>query len=41
MALTPVLIIVPYSILYHQKISPKEVVGTLITMAGVAMFFML
>lgn len=41
MALTPVLIIVPYSIINHQKISLKEVIGTLITMTGVAMFFLL
>lgn len=40
MALTPVLIIVPYSIINHQKISVKEVLGTLITMTGVAMFFL-
>lgn len=41
MALTPVLIIVPYSIIYKQKISLKEVIGTLITITGVAMFFLL
>lgn len=41
MALTPVLIIVPYAIINHQKISVKEVFGTLVTMAGVAMFFLL
>ncbi|MCR4964501.1 MAG: DMT family transporter [Bacteroidales bacterium] len=40
MALTPVLIIIPYSIINHQKISVKEVLGTLITMTGVAMFFL-
>ena len=41
MALTPVLIIVPYSIINHQKISVKEVVGTCVTMAGIALFFLL
>ncbi|MBP5170483.1 MAG: DMT family transporter [Bacteroidales bacterium] len=41
MALTPVLIIAPYAIINHQKISMKEVIGTLVTMAGVAMFFLL
>jgi len=41
MALTPVLIIVPYAIINKQKISPKEVIGTLITMVGVALFFLL
>jgi len=41
MALTPVLIIVPYALINHQRISFKEVVGTLVTMTGVAMFFLL
>ncbi len=41
MALTPVLIIVPYSLLHHQRISFREVIGTLITITGVAMFFLL
>ncbi len=41
MALTPVLIIIPYSIIYRQKITFKEVAGVLISMTGVAMFFML
>ena len=41
MALTPVLIILPYALINHQRVSAKEVVGTLITMAGVAMFFLL
>ena len=41
MALTPVLIIVPYAIIHKQKISVKEVIGTLITMVGVALFFLL
>ena len=41
MALTPVLIIVPYALIHKQKISIKEVIGTLITMIGVALFFLL
>lgn len=41
MALTPVLIIVPYAVINHQKVSLKEVVGTLITITGVALFFLL
>ena len=41
MALTPVLIIVPYSIINHQKISPKEILGTVITVTGAALFFLL
>ena len=41
MALTPVLIILPYSLVYKQKVCSKEVVGTFITVAGVALFFLL
>lgn len=41
MALTPVLILLPYSIIYKQKIELKEAVGASISMAGVAMFFLL
>lgn len=41
MALTPVLIILPCSLIYKQKVSFKEVVGTFVTIAGVAMFFLL
>lgn len=40
MALTPVLIIVPYSLIYKQKIKFQEVLGTMVTIAGVAMFFL-
>lgn len=39
MALTPVLIIVPYSLIYKQKI--KEFLGTIVTIIVVAMFFMI
>lgn len=41
MALTPVLIIIPYSLIYKQKIKLQEVFGTLVTVIGVAMFFLL
>ena len=41
MALTPVLIIAPYAIIHHQKISFKEIFGTVVTVAGVALFFLL
>lgn len=41
MALTPVLIIVPYAIMKHQRISFKEILGAFVTVAGVAMFFLL
>ena len=41
MALTPVLIILPYSIIHKEKISMKEVLGVTVSMVGVAMFFLL
>lgn len=41
MALTPVLIIIPYSIIYKQKPKAREVLGVFLSMAGVAMFFLL
>lgn len=41
MALTPVLIILPYSLIYRQKISLKEIIGVIVSMSGVGLFFML
>ena len=41
MALTPVLIIAPYSIMHKQRIRFKEIVGVTISMVGVSMFFLL
>lgn len=41
MALTPVLIILPYSLIYKQKVSVKELIGLALAMAGVALFFLL
>lgn len=41
MALTPVLIIIPYAIMYKQRIRLKEIIGVTVSMAGVAMFFLL
>lgn len=41
MALTPVLIIVPYALINKQRITAKEVIGTFITITGVALFFLL
>lgn len=41
MALTPVLIILPYSLIYRQKVSLKEIIGVVISMTGVGLFFML
>lgn len=40
MALTPVLIIAPYSIIKRQRVSAKEVFGAFVTVAGVALFFL-
>ena len=41
MALTPVLILFPYALLYKQKITPKEILGVCVSMTGVALFFLL
>ena len=41
MALTPVLIILPYAIIHKQRVKPKEILGVTISMLGVAMFFLL
>ena len=41
MGLTPVMILIPYSIYMKQRITLKEVAGTFITVAGVALFFLL
>jgi drug/metabolite transporter (DMT)-like permease len=39
MALVPVLIIPPAIILYKQKISVMEIIGAVISVCGVALFF--
>ena len=41
MALTPVLIILPYAIMYKQRIRLKEIFGVTVSMIGVAMFFLM
>jgi drug/metabolite transporter (DMT)-like permease len=41
MSLTPVLIIIPYALIYRQKISLKEIIGVTVSMAGTALFFLL
>ncbi len=41
MALTPVLIILPYAVIYKQKVTPKEILGVIVSMTGVALFFLL
>jgi drug/metabolite transporter (DMT)-like permease len=39
MALVPIFIIVPSAIIYKEKIKPAEVLGAIISVAGVALFF--
>lgn len=39
MALTPVLIIFPTWILFHQKITLREILGSIVAVAGVSLFF--
>ena len=41
MALTPVLILFPDALIYKQKITPKEILGVIVSMTGVALFFLL
>ena len=41
MALTPVLIILPYAIIYKQRVRLKEIIGVTVSMIGVAMFFLM
>ena len=41
MALTPVLIILPYALVFKQKIRLKEIIGVTVRVIGVAMFFLL
>lgn len=39
MALTPALIIIPHWLIYHKRFTFKEIVGTIISLVGVALFF--
>lgn len=41
MALTPVFILIPYAFVYHQRISAREFLGVVVSMTGVALFFLL
>ncbi|MBQ9309434.1 MAG: DMT family transporter [Bacteroidales bacterium] len=41
MALTPVMILFPYAFIYKQRITPKEILGVIVSVLGVALFFML
>ena len=38
---TPVFILVPYAFIYHQRIKPREILGVIVSMTGVALFFLL
>ena len=39
-ALVPVLIIAPAVILYKQRVTPAEIIGAIISVCGVAVFFL-
>ena len=39
MSLTPILILWPSHVLFHQRITPIEIVGTVVSMVGVSLFF--
>ena len=41
MALTPVFILFPYAFIYKQRIKLREILGVLVSMTGVALFFLL
>ncbi len=38
-ALTPILIIAPAAVLFHQKVTAREVIGAVVSVAGVCLFF--
>ena len=38
-ALTPILIIAPAALLFHQKVTLREVLGAIISVTGVCLFF--
>lgn len=41
MALTPVLILLPYALIHKQRIRAREIIGVAVSMTGVALFFLL
>ena len=41
MALSPVFILLPYAIIYKKKISLRELLGVIVSVAGVAIFFLI
>lgn len=40
MSIVPVLIIAPSVLLFHEKVNAREILGAVVTVAGVAMFFL-
>ncbi|MEG1544659.1 MAG: EamA family transporter, partial [Tannerellaceae bacterium] len=39
MALTPILILLPAFFLFHQKVTIREIIGAIISVIGVSLFF--
>lgn len=39
MALTPVLIIIPTNFIFHQKVRLREIIGAIVAVSGVSLFF--
>jgi len=40
MATTPIIILIPYILIYKKKITPVEIFGAVLSVAGVSLFFM-
>lgn len=40
MATTPILILIPYTLLYKKKVTRAEVIGAVLSVAGVSLFFL-
>lgn len=40
MATTPVLILIPYTLVYKKKVTREEVIGAILSVAGVSLFFL-
>ena len=38
-ALTPILIIAPAAWLFHQRVTAREIIGAVVSVAGVSLFF--
>ncbi|MBQ9548354.1 MAG: DMT family transporter [Bacteroidales bacterium] len=41
MALTPVFILIPYAVIYKQRIRFREILGVVVSMSGIALFFLI